>query len=48
MEFVIEYKYNLNTIQFFSETRNRKCLKLDEGHFTDNRLTENHFIEMVI
>jgi hypothetical protein len=24
----IEYQYNLNTIQFFSQTRNRKCMKL--------------------
>jgi hypothetical protein len=27
MEFIMKYKYNLNTIQFFSQTRNRKCLK---------------------
>jgi hypothetical protein len=29
MEFFIKYKYNLkNTIQFFSQTGNRQCLKL--------------------
>jgi hypothetical protein len=28
MEYFIEYKYNLNIIQFFSQTRNRQCLKL--------------------